>query len=89
VTSQEFVVVVANTFQIQPLHKGLAMQADVAFLCQEDSTDISDVTRIVFGTTICQSSFLLPPAHLTEQPSSRREHFSKQSNIFLLLKRTM
>jgi hypothetical protein len=26
-----FFVVVANTFPIQPFHKGLAMQADVAF----------------------------------------------------------
>jgi hypothetical protein len=26
-----FLFFVANTFQIQPFHKGLAMQADVAF----------------------------------------------------------
>jgi hypothetical protein len=30
---------VANTFQIQPFHKGLAKQTDVAFLCREHSTD--------------------------------------------------
>jgi hypothetical protein len=33
---------VANTSQIQPFHKGLAIQADVPFvLCQKQNTDIN------------------------------------------------
>jgi hypothetical protein len=49
-TSGQFFV--ANTFQIKPFYKGLAMQADVAFvLCQEHTTRSQKLARHQFFYT--------------------------------------